>query len=289
MSKLKVLFVYDLLPEHEKFWRDGLFCALKKLDEYFEIVRDNLAAPITGETTKKDQDKKLPYDFVLGWGAFGSRVDLHLQALKRTDNLKIGLCVAGNAKPPMGKQNYDVLFYETEWVGENYLGEHSNKRYAFGINTSIFYPKVCERTPDTEYCPSEAKIWDWITVGAFSTWKRQERLADKKGNKLAIGYIQKDNLEESAQIIGTLLKNGVMISDIVEPEILAKIYGSTENVLVSSDIFGGGERTVWEARMGGCNVEVADDNPKLQELLNKPIMDADFYAKQLLEGINSVL
>ena len=33
MKKLSVLFVYDLPPENEVFWRDGLYEALKILEK----------------------------------------------------------------------------------------------------------------------------------------------------------------------------------------------------------------------------------------------------------------
>src|SRR3990167_11500747 len=251
MKKLSVLFVYDLPPENEVFWRDGLYEALKILEKHFEIIWWNLK-------TKRGTTWSSKFDFVLGHGGFNSSVDKYVQGITEY-NIPKGLCVAGNALFPRSKDNYNVLFVETNWHKKKYIKEHSNCRVAFGVNTSIFYPA------------KSFKIWSWVTPGSFSVWKHMEKIVEKEGNKLAVGYIQRNNIEESMSIITYLISNGVMISDMVTPETLAKIYNATENVGIFSDIYGGGERSVWEARMCNTRVEVADDNEKLQELVQGPI------------------
>jgi len=270
MNKPKLLFVYDL-GSHEDMWRDGLWSALKILEQDFEVSKHNLS---------EDNQFPSPYeqDFILGWGAFGGTVDRALQHVELS-NYKKGLCIGGNVHPPTGADNYDVLFYETEWYKPQ-IASHKNIIHAFGVNTDIFgqAPKV-----------SSQKIWDYLTVGCFSLWKRQTLLGNKKGDKLAVGDIQQNNQRESYAIIYDLLQDGVAISGQVHPERLVKIYRASKNVYIPADINGGGERAVLEARVCGIPVEIEKDNPKLAELLTCPIYDQNYYANQLKKGIFSVL
>jgi len=260
--KPKILFV--LRHEYQDIWKDGLFKAIELLSYDYDITVHNL---IDGDPTST-----VGYDFVLGWGAFGSQVDYFMH---RIDNKK-GLCIAGTPSPTLGGRNYDILFYETDWYKEK-IKEHPRAIKAFGINTDIYKPE------DTE------KFFDYITVGAFALWKRQHFLLQKEGRKLAIGEIQKDNPQESLGIIARLLAGGVFISDMVEPEALATLYNMSKKAYIPASVDGGGERAVLEARACGIDVEVESDNLKLQELLDCPIYDQEDYFKKLKEGIELCL
>lgn len=269
---MKILFVYD--HKFPMLWRDGLWAALNLLEkDGFEVEKYNL----------KEHDDKLmfqsgDYDFLLGWGAFGSSVDSNFQLLVNSSIWKkspIGLCIAGNSFPPKGQNNYSVLFYETEWFLPQ-IQHHKNVVHAFGINKDIYKPV------DDAFI-----IWDWITVGAFSTWKRQEKLIEKGGYKLAVGEIQKENMSESSEIIKNLINSGVSISNMVEPEKLNLIYNASSKVYIPADINGGGERSVLEARACGRPVEVEFDNPKLYELTKSPVWDQYYYFDALKRGIMS--
>lgn len=268
MSKPKVLFVFD--HKDEKRWMDGLWAALNLLEEDFEIEKLNLA-----QQTILDRD--VDYDFVLGWGAFGSSVDYELQ--NAFFEQKMGLCIAGNAIPPEGALNYDVLFYETKWYRPQ-IDFHPNIVQAFGVNTDIF-SEIDIPTPI---------VWDYIGVGALAKWKRWEKMIDKPGNKLVVGEYQLGNEAESSQIAVDLLKGGVMISPLVNPYDLAMLYHYSRASYVSADLYGGGERTVLESRACGLDVIIEDDNPKLKEVLDwNPIPDHHWYAAQLKKGILSCL
>jgi len=260
---MKLLFVHDSKYEV----KDGLWAALNLLEKQgFEIVRVNLQ-----QGTPREY-----FDFTLGWGGFNSPVDKILQSECKG---KKGLCIAGNAFSPVGQDNYDVLFYETEWYLPQ-IQHHKNVVRAFGINSDIYKPIL-----------DAIKIWDWVSVGAFALWKRQHLLKNKGGYKLAIGEIQKNNISESVDIIGDLLYNQIMIPDMVEPEKLAMIYNSADKIFIPADINGGGERAVLEAQACGVPVEVENDNPKLKELLTWTergrIPDQYWYADQLKCGIES--
>jgi glycosyltransferase involved in cell wall biosynthesis len=264
MEKPRILFVYESkLPVTVQ---DGLWAAIELLRQDFVIYKVNVALDAPHET---------PADFILGWGAFNSKVDKMLQSVE-TDVPK-GLCVGSSASDPIGMEKYAVLFCETEWFRAK-VKDHPNTIHAFGINTDIYWKTL-----------HTAKIWDWITVGAFSTWKRQNLLLKKPGVKMAIGEIQKDNYAESLKIISQLLTEGVAISDMVPSEVLSRIYNASRNVYIPAITQGGGERAVLEARACGIPVVVEGDNPKLMELLKSEVYDHHYYARQLKKGILSCL
>ncbi len=262
---MKILFVY--YHKKPEYWKDGLWWSINELSKKEDVTWLNLAFPYEGIDTSN-------FDFVLGWGAFGSPADLFLQGMI---GKKKGLCLGGNATPvPIYAVNYDVIFYETDWIRKNYLKDVKTKLVkAFGVNTEIFY----------EY-PSDI-IWDYLSVGSFSYWKHHEKMKDKIGNCLCIGEVQKDNLVESMDIISDLVMNDIAVSGMVSPEKLNLIYNMSKNVYIPADINGGGERAVLEARSCGCNVEV--ENEKLKELLECDLPNEKDYFNSLYSAICQLL
>lgn len=257
----KVVFLYE--HHHPEFWKDGLYAALKLLP--FEVEMHNWAF---------NQNQPHSCDFLLGWGAFNSKP--WQIVLNAQNNAKKGLCIAGNAVPPIRADEFDVLFYETNWYKPK-IAHHKNIFKAFGANTNIFEPN------------SDRKVFNIISVGAFANWKRQRKVAGKKGEKLVVGEIQENNLLESYGIITDLLAEGVVISGFVTPERLNELYNISRTAYIPADISGGGERAVLEARLCNLLVEVEDDNPKLKELTTGRIPTEIDYAAQLERGIRSVL
>ena len=70
---------------------------------------------------------------------------------------------------------------------------------------------------------------------------------------------------------------------------VAAIYNDARGVFVPCELQGGGERAVLEGRACGCDVEIADDNPKLASLLDCPIWSHEEYAARLLDAIEAVV
>lgn len=253
---MKVLFVSDYKYEV----KDGLWGAINILgyDKY------NI-----GDDIPNFED----YDFLLGHGAFHSKVDMLLRTLPN----KKGLCIGGN----VNKQDtdcYDVLFYETEWV-KDFLNLKGNLVHAFGINSEIFNKD--------DMTLHRYRAIDTLSVGSFAKWKRHEKIINEKGNRVVIGEIQKDNKTESMEIINELLSKGVGVIPQMSTERLARYYQNAKCVYVPADIYGGGERAVLEARASGCIVKIEEDNPKLKELIDSPLWDEQYYAKQLKLGIET--
>lgn len=268
-KKPKVLFVYA--HKYPEKWMDGLQAALKLLEDDFDIEYMNLVEEGRGGT--------LNFDFILGWGAWGSPVDLYLKDDFQSDKAKRGLCIAGNAIPPENMEMYDVLFYETDWYRPT-IETHPNIVKAFGVNTDIYFPSDIP-TP---------VVWDYIGVGAFANWKRWEKMAnEREGNRIVIGEVQEGNMDESMEIIRYLLLSGVQVSNMVHPFDLSNMLQWSRTLYMPSDVFGGGERAVWEAKSVGLPVEIENDNQKLLELCNEEPKSHHFYAQQLKKGIESVL
>ena len=255
-KKLQIAFVY----EQKKYWRDGLRSALDLLSSDFDITWVDL-------NTKTLEGK---FDLLLGWGAFNSLSDRVIRSSKI--NAKKALCIGGNAFPP--EDGYDLLFYETDWYASQVKKYNSYK--AFGINSDIYKDLKMQR------------VFDYISVGTFSSWKRQVLINRKEGLRLVIGEIQRENMGESMSIINSLLLSDVMVSGEVEPSKLSQFYNLSKTCYIPATVNGGGERAILEARACGCRVEI-EDNPKLEELLACPIPDHKLYATQLKEGICSVL
>lgn len=266
--KPKLLFIYH--HQHENYWLDGLYAAIELLRNDFEVTKWNLVNSQTHEDGE--------FDFVLGWGAFNSPVDQHLQKGLKNLGKKRGLCIAGNTYAPNGASNYDVLFYETKWYRPQ-INYHPNIVHAFGVNTDIF--------SQSEY--ATPIIWDYIGVGALADWKRWDLMKKKKGNRLIVGEYQLGNEMESGRIALDLIKNGVMVSSMVHPLDLANFYHWSRTAYVPCTVYGGGERTLLEARSCGLMIEIEEDNPKLKELLDCPIPTHFDYALKLKEGILSCL
>jgi hypothetical protein len=360
----RILFVCDV--KYPEIWKDGLWAALQVLRKDYEI--DTLNLHETKETEFSG------YEFILGWGAFGSPVDNFLQGVGKVQPIPLGLCIGGTATAPHGADIYSVLFHETYWhlgfLGN--VGGTTHRIHAFGINGAIYntgsrgmpnlqeeasnrgwihqtqLPDPLQELPEewgatnepsqspkqetgrstgaisgilggdeparqeelrtasptgngksdgngtTESGSSEISgttcsrvttIIDVLSVGSYSLWKRHDRLAKRTGVRLTIGEIQRENLAESYRIIDGLLKSGVGVMDMIQPEELAKFYKASKLVYIPAEIHGGGERAVLEARACGTPVEVESDNPKLLELTKSPIWDHNYYAEQLKRGI----
>lgn len=270
-GKKKVLFIFD--AANTTHWRDGLYMALKLLENDFDITYWNLAINRHLGVSLEH------FQFVLGWSSFDGEIAHLMRNLKQPH----GLCIGGYMFEPHNINHFDVLFYETEWYADAELKHrHKNCVHAFGINTDIFWDQ--DALPPGTIRP---KIFDYLTIGSFSAWKRQFKLLEKEGYRMAVGHLQQT--DESIEIASLLLQYGVGIMGETAPEVVAKLINASKIVYIPATISGGGERSVLEARACGAKVEIEPDNPKLQELMTSPIWDYKYYAAQLKKGIESCL
>ena len=277
-GNIKLLFVYDLLPEHDLFWRDGLWAALKELEKEWEVTYLNIAKEEDWE--KKWWDLEGKNDFVLGWGGTGSPHFLKVWA--NGIGGKGGWCFGGGNINEERLEKFPVVFVENEsqLIKPNF-------RHAFGTNTDLF--KTLQ----------QPIIIDALYPAAFAYWKHQEQFAviceqeNLKG--LAVGYIQRNNPQESYELVSACVAREVAVMDWVPAESLVWLYNASKEVIITADASGGSERAVLEAKACGVPVRVVSDSEKLHVLnkLSTEEVRTEWnhikYASKLKEGIREVL
>lgn len=261
--KPTLLFVYD---QRDPNWKDGFWAAVGLLEADYDVTWANVL------------DKSLPnetedYDALLvrgDWGGVADQAGRVFKAKKKT------FYVCGNAKAPVDPEYYDVIFYENylQLAQLTQVGIPADRLiHAFGINTEINHPIEVP------------KMIDYLSVGAFALWKRQDKMIEKSGVRLVVGEVQRDNLPESMAIVQNLVQNGVGVLPQVSPETLALLYNSAKVVYIPADIYGGGERAVQEARACGVKVEIEKDNPKLYDFLTDDIYSEQYMYSQFKKGL----
>ncbi len=197
------------------------------------------------------------------------------RALWRRPGIPVGLLIAGSSPPPPLRQmlRFDVLFYETPWYAAQ-VAEHPFTVEAMGVDTRWM----------RDHGRADRPV-DWIMVGRLADWKRPERLIDQPGRRLAVG----DCSAASPQTLARLHEAGIEVRDFVPYAQLADLYNSARAVFVPCPLQGGGERAVLEGRACGCEVTIADDNPKLASLVDVPVRSHTDYAGHLLAAIDAVV
>ncbi len=272
--KPKLTFVFHHTNPTQ--WKDGLWAALNLLEADFEIEKINLA-----------EGREVPPDneYILAWGAFNSPAEKAVRTPEVRAQVK-ALQIGGTAQPPSTIMAWDVVFPETDWhLNQIAIAPHSpftkvrtKLVKAFGVNTDVYYG-------DGSGFMGTERVWDWISVGAFASWKNYPKLLSKSGLKLAVGEIQEGNRRESEDIIRILMSSGIMVSPFVSPKTLSEFYRRSINCYIPAGLHGGGERAVLEARSCGCTVEVSPTNLKLAELLTGPIPSHHDFASALKKGL----
>ena len=171
---------------------------------------------------------------------------------------------------------YGVVFYETPWYASLALA-HPCAVQAFGIDYETMFSDHSTRDIDVLY------------VGKFADVKGArvllaERYAGR--HRVAVGdYEPLEAYEEGPRLVADLRAGGVEVRAPVPHAALAALYRRTRVVVVPSQLQGGGERAVLEARRCGCKVHVFADNRKLVGLLRGPVPGAAEYASNLARGL----
>lgn len=268
---MRINVAYAVPAESKKAssWNDGFTAAISCLAQNHEVEWLNLHPTAVDRT--QNLHRLGAADFLIVKSNWGWIVDEAVRSHCRSPSIPKGLMISGTARPPNARQMqfYEVLYYETQWY-ETQLQNHPHRIHAFGIDTSVMRAQA-----DT------VRDIDWLSVGKVVGYKRHERLLDHSGVRIVVG----DLLEADRKLLTALRQSGIEVVDFVDYTTLAGYYRRARNVLVACTLQGGGERAVLEARACGATVHVADDNPKLQQLLHQSaIWDHGYYAAQLLAG-----
>ena len=212
-------------------------------------------------------------------------LDQGLEALQAGAERSLGVSpdaeFAGSA--PLGRglnasvPFYRVLFYETPWYESLALAHPAPSR------RSASTTKPCSR-PARRRAGHRRPLRGQVR-------RRQRRARAVVGRyaglrRVAVGdYEPLEAYAEGPRIVADLRAGGVDVRSPVPHAALADLYRRTRVVVVPSQLQGGGERAVLEARRCGCEVHVFADNSKLAGLLKGPVPGAAEYATRLARGL----
>ena len=269
-ARVNIAYAVPTTSRKASRWHDGFTAAIEVLQAGCDVTWLNL------HPSDRAQRQSLlaldDCDCLLVKSNWGWIVDDLVRRHASVDGPPRGLLISGTADPPGPRlmRFYDSLFFETRWYAPRLRG-HPRRIHAFGVDTRVMRPDA-RAVPDI----------DWLSVGAIRPYKRHDRLLGEDGRRVVIG----DLTTSDPEIAQTLVEGGVELHDFATYEELAGFYRRARNVLVAATTEGGGERSVLEARACGAVVHVADDNPKLRELVRQPaVWDHEYYARQLAAGV----
>lgn len=228
-----------------------------------EYWRDGLWAAL--QTLDYDTQEFTDCDVNIVWtGSMGEH-------LNRSYDGKVVWLYAGG---PFEPQDVDVTVVEDRYSKRQFKKNGVDATIAFGTNTDLFYPRDLEIK------------WDVIFPAAFANWKRHRLLVEWVDNEDVLVVGKKQSHEKHCYEVCE--EAGFEVRERVTPETLAELYNQAEACWIPSETMGGSQRTLLEARASGLDVRVAEDNPRLQEMMSHPVPSHHKYARILNTIIQSV-
>jgi len=301
--RTKVAFVWDfsVSPVELHTWADGLNAALGVLQRDYEYDIYVIADDKQDSIHKKIRDIKP--DVILGWGS----LDRPSFAGVKEHGVPTALCFAGGPTNHFHTSSFDIIFVENEVYEQQFKKQSINVKRAFGTNSELFVP-IDVKVHFKAFYPA-----------AFALWKRHELFAKAVGTGgIACGKF----IEQEKVCIEVCVENGVTILPPLPYAALPYLYNQSEFTLITATTKGGSQRAVLEAmscnripivmsdsekcaeyvKDSGFGVIVEPTVEAIKEALSKTYKfdndgrsyilskySADIYAKQLHEGIQSIL
>lgn len=250
MTGLRIaLFWFGLDGRYAYQWRDGLYAAMKILEETNDVkyydVNENTISEV--------------YDFnpdvVLFWEApitqQGKDADMWHSVVALP--FPKALLFAGGPLKAIDVKDFDLVFTESAINDEDCEREGIPYKRAFGVNTQIFKPTE-NRTLPIKY--------DAFMQATFAEWKRHDLFAQSVGDTGCVaGRKQAHDLNGFNECV----KQRVKILEEQPPEEIAKLIQQSHCVLNTASFWGGGQRCTLEAMACGVPVIVMADSPKNRE------------------------
>lgn len=248
-NTMRIAFIWQGLNGRYGYWKDGLYAAMKLLEEEHEVKYFDF--PLDGIHEFKT-------DVVLYWEAPCTLKGQHAENYKSVIDLpyKKALLFAGGPVEVTTCYGFDLYFVESKINEEEFetLGLPWNR--AFGVNTQIMNPTNLYGR----------KKWDGIIHATFADWKRHTLFAEALGNKgLAVGRLQ----EFDRNGYNRCKELGVDVMGEQTPEEIAKLINDSYAVVNTSSFWGGGQRCTLEAMACGVPVIVMKDSPKNCEFVEE--------------------
>lgn len=245
---MKIAFIWQGFDGRYKYhWRDGLYAAMKLLEEEHEVRYFDF--PLKGMT-------EFNPDVVLYWESPVTNRGKDAENWFSVCALpyKKVLLFAGGPLKAMDVRDFDLVFVESQINEDDCDREGIPYRRAFGVNTQVFKPSFAE------------KQYDGFMQATFADWKRHTLFAQSLGAKGAVaGRKQEHDLNGYNECV----KRKVTIFEEQPAEEVAKLINESYAVVNTAEYWGGGQRCTLEAMACGVPVIVMADSPKNREFVEE--------------------
>lgn len=246
---MRIAFIWQGFDGRYKYhWRDGLYAAMKLLEEEHEVKYFDF--PLTGMS-------EFNPDVVLYWESPVTNRGRDAENWFSVCALpyKKALLFAGGPLKAMDVRDFDLVFVESQINEEDCDREGIPYKRAFGVNTGIFKP-----------LPKSPKKYDAFMQATFAEWKRHTLFADAVG---ATGAVAGRKQEHDLNGYERCVKRGVTIFEEQPAEEVNKLINESYCVLNTAEYWGGGQRCTLEAMAAGVPVIVMSDSPKNREFVEE--------------------
>lgn len=300
-TKLILAWDFSVNPVELHTWQDGLNAALGVMQEKYDYEIYVVAEDKQDAMHRKIRE--IGPDVILSWGS----LDRPSFAGMREHGVPTALCFAGGTTKDPNVSSFDIVFVESETYEKAFKKDNINVKRAFGTNSRLFVPIDVN------------KNFLGFYPAAFALWKRHELFAPAVGKGgLACGKF----IEQEHVCIEVCVKNGVTILPQVPYAVVPYLFNQSKFAVITASSIGGSQRAVLEAMSCNTIPIVMSDSEKcaeyvkdsgfgviveptveaIKEALSKTYKfdndgrsyilskySADIYAKQLHEGIQSIL
>lgn len=232
--KKRICFLWNGVHRYGGTWKDGLWLAMKRLEEDFDIKYLE-PTDIQGIADHNP-------DLILIWA---SSTENCLNGIKALPYKKALLFAGGQIDANI--KGFDMYFVESE-INESEL-ERLGLPWmrAFGVNEEIFKPINLD------------KKYDGMIAGTFALWKRHEIFAEAVKEKgVAIGIHQ----EHESVCYKICEFFDVEVHEELPREKVAEYINKSHTVVNTASFWGGGQRLTLEAMACGVPPIVMSDSPK---------------------------
>lgn len=246
MDKKRIAFVWFGISGRYEIWKDGLYRAMKRIEEVHEVKYF--------EPT--DDIEAFNPDVVLFWEALCTSQSKDKAMWDRVVNLpyKKALLFAGGPIKAEWATPFDHIFVESKLNKDEFDALGISNSTAFGINEDIFYPEKLE------------KIYDGMHHGTCASWKRQWLVGESIGSKgIVVGRYQ----ETDPTPFKRCKELGVTVLDEKQPEEIRTLLNQSHTCLQTSEYWGGGQRCTLEALACDVPVICMTDSPKNREYVEE--------------------
>lgn len=246
---MKIAFVWQGLSGRYGQWKDGLWAAMKEIENQGHDVR---------YFDVDELDDLIPFrpDFVLYWEAPCTLQGKDAENYRAVMDLPFpkGLLFAGGPVNSQICYGFDIYFVESLINEEEFERIGLKWKRAFGVNTQIMRPEV------------QPTVFDGFMQATYALWKRHDLFARAlKTRGIAAGRKQ----EHEPQCYESCEHNGVLTLTEQPAETVASLINASKFVVNTAEFWGGGQRCTLEAMACGKPVIVMSDSPKNREFVEE--------------------